>query len=111
MFTLQLADGSRVENLRRLNPSTFILDDTGANIYARLSDSNLAFATLLNGDELDDVLIDYTLQNYSVQGGTIRFRIAPLQILQDQEKHKAEKERLKRNNILLSMRVEKEMGL
>lgn len=61
MYTLQLADGSAIENLRRLNPSTFILDDTGANIYSRLSDSNLEFATLLNGDELDDVLIDYTL--------------------------------------------------
>ena len=111
MYTLQLADGSAIENLRRLNPSTFVLDDTGANIYARLSDSNLEFATLLNRDELDDVLIDYTLQNYSVQGGTIRFRIAPLQVLEEQEKHKKERERLKRNNWYMALRAEKEMGL
>ena len=111
MYTLQLADGSAIENLRRLNPSTFVLDDTGTNIYARLSDSNLEFATLLNGDELDDVLIDYTLQNYSVQGGTIRFRIAPLQVLEEQEKHQKERERLKRNNWYMALRAEKEMGL
>lgn len=91
MYTLQLADGSAIENLRRLNPNTFILDDNGKNIFAHLSDSNLEFATLLNGDELDDVLIDYTLQNYAVQGGTIRFRIAPLQILEGQKEHRTEK--------------------
>ena len=111
MYTLQLADGSAIENLRRLNPSTFVLDDTGENVYARLLDSNLEFATLLNGNELDDVLIDYTLQNYAVQGGTIRFRIAPLQVLEEQEKHRMEKERLKKKHQYMVMRAEKEMGL
>lgn len=77
MYTLQLADGSSIENLKRINPRTFSLNNTNSNVYWRLSDNNLSFATLLHDDELDDVFIDYTLQNYSVQEGVIRFRIAP----------------------------------
>ena len=88
MYTLQFADVSSISNLSRINANTFTLQSTDASIYWKLSDSNLGFATLLNGNELEDVFMDYTLQNYSVSGGTIRFRIVPLQIPNKMEANK-----------------------
>lgn len=82
MYTLQFVDGSSLSNLRRINPSTFTIDSTNPDIYWRLTDYNLSFATLLHDDELDDVFIDYTLQNFCVQGGTTRFRVVPLNTLE-----------------------------
>lgn len=111
MYTLQLTDGSSISNLTRINPSTFSLESNDPDTYWQLSDSNLEFATLLHDNELEEVLMDYTLQNYSISGGTIRFRIAPLKVLEDERKHQIEKERKRRRDWFLSLRAEKEMGL
>lgn len=111
MYTLQLADGSSISNLSRINANTFTLQSTDASIYWKLSDSNLGFATLLNNDELEDVFMDYTLQNYSVSGGTIRFRIVPLQTIQEQEKHQKNKIQRKQKDWYMNLRIEKEMKI
>ena len=78
LYTLQLTDGTSLTNLTRINPSTFLLPSTDPSTYWKLSDSNLELATLMFNDELEEIFMDYTLQNYSLSGGAIRFRIAPL---------------------------------
>jgi hypothetical protein len=74
MYSLILADGTVLSNLHRFPNNVFWCEGNqlAANI---LTDSNLAFATVELDGELEDVLIDYTLQNLCVQGGYIQFRL------------------------------------
>ena len=92
MYSLQLADGTVIPNLMRLNPSTFEVE-TQTSLYHQLNDSNLAFIVLTNEEDnlLEDVLIDYTLQNYSEQNGLIHFRIASIDELKKAEQRRAKK--------------------
>ncbi len=97
MYTLQLADGSTIINLKRVNPSTFELkSDETSPIYFQLSDQNLSFATLYKDGELEDVLFDYTRQNFIWQNGVISFRLAEKEALDQAAFHKKDKEQIKR---------------
>lgn len=84
MYTLNLADGTSLTGLRRLHHYVFQMDEEEGNrVYFALSDSNLAFATLYEDDEMVDVLFDYTRQNYIKLNGVIEFRLAPLAEIQE----------------------------
>ena len=109
MYKLILADGSELSNLERLNPSTFQLKSTDSQIYWQLSDDNLAFATLYNDDELDDILMNYTRNSYYAQNGIIQFRIIPTQAQVDESSHQADKARKSKSKQKFMEAAEKEM--
>lgn len=96
-YSLQLADGSTISNLQRINPSTFELKSTDGGIYHQLNDYNLSFAILLNEDgDMEDVFLGFTMQNFSCQCEITRFRIANKEELEAQLHAKEEKEVEKR---------------
>lgn len=78
MYKLILADGTEIDNLYRLNPSTFELESNDSQIYWSLSEDNLAFATLYKDEELEEILMDCARTSYSMQNGVIHFRITPI---------------------------------
>lgn len=98
-YSLELADGTSLSPLSRLNPSTFELKSEDGSLYYQLNNYNLSFAVLLTEDgDMEDVFLDYTLQNFTCQAGTIRFRIADREELKAQIKAKEEKDRIKELN-------------
>ena len=60
MYSLRLLDGSSINGLQRLNPSTFELQIEDCSIYLKLNDDNLSLAVLLEGEDMIDIFIDYT---------------------------------------------------
>ncbi len=93
MFSLQLADGTLIDGLKRINPSTFELISNDNILYHQLNDFNLSFAILLDEDGvMSDVYLDYTLQNFIQQSGIVYFRLTSINELKKQIKHKKEKE-------------------
>ena len=78
MYKLVLADGTELDGLERLNPSTFEIESNDSQIYWQLSDDNLAFATLYKDEELEEIFMDYTRASYTMQNGVIHFRITPI---------------------------------
>lgn len=78
MYKPILADGTELNNIRRLNPSTFEIESNNSQMYWVLSQDNLAFATLYKDEELEDVFIDCLRTSYSIQNGIVHFRITPL---------------------------------
>ena len=79
MYKLQLLDGSTIDNLRRLNPSTFELDGNNSlEIYFKLNERNLTYAILYKDNIVDDVFINYTKNNLVCQNNVISFRISPI---------------------------------
>lgn len=78
MYKLILADGTELNNIHRLNPSTFEIKSNDSQMYWVLSQDNLAFATLYKNEELEDVFIDCLRTSYSMQNGIVHFRITPL---------------------------------
>ncbi len=78
MYKLVLADGTELNNIHRLNPSTFEIESNNSQMYWILSQDNLAFATLYKDEELEDAFIDCARTSYSMQNGIIHFRITPL---------------------------------
>ncbi len=108
MYSITLSNGTILSNLNRANNGAFWFEGmtfpTGV-----LTPENLAFATIEKDGELDEVLIDYTLQDLSVQGGYVWFRIAPLKKYEDEEKHRKEREQKKRRERAERIRMEKEM--
>lgn len=91
MYTLQLTNGTLIEGLTRLNPSTFEVNaETALNHL--LTDNNLSMAILSNEDGLlEDIFIDYTLQSFFFQNNIFHFRIAEIKELEQQEQHRLEK--------------------
>ena len=75
MYKLELLDGTIIDNLTRLNPSTFSKPSDSSDIYYKLTDDNLSCATLYKDDEIEDILIDYSRQNFFWENGIISFRI------------------------------------
>ena len=60
MYILQLTNGTLIEGLTRLNPSTFEVNTESALNHV-LTDNNLSMAILSNEDGLlEDIFIDYT---------------------------------------------------
>ena len=78
MYKLVLANGTELDGLERLNPSTFEIKSNDSQIYWQLSNDNLAFATLYKDDELEEMFIDCMRASYSMQSGVIHFRITPI---------------------------------
>lgn len=78
MYKLILADGTTIDNITRVNPSTFEIKSNDPKIYWDLSQDNLAFATLYNDDELEEMYIDCARTSYTMQNGLIHFRIGPI---------------------------------
>ena len=78
MYKLVLVDGTELEGLKRLNPSTFEIESNDYQIYWQLSNDNLAFATLYKDAELDEIFIDCMCTSYTMQNGVIHFRITPI---------------------------------
>ena len=80
MYTLELYDGTRIENLRYIHPNTLELASNDYSIYWLLSEYNLSFAFLFDEDNmLAAVYIDCRITNYCCQGdGKIRFRISSI---------------------------------
>lgn len=79
MYKLLLLDGSTIDNLRRINPSTFELDgDNSLEIYFKLNERNLTYAILFKDNIIDDVFINYTKNNFVYQNNIISFRISPI---------------------------------
>lgn len=78
MYKLILADGTELDNIMRVNPSTFEIQSDDPQIYWKLSQDNLAFATLYKDDELEEMFIDCARTSYSMQNGLIHFRIDPI---------------------------------
>ena len=89
MYKLTLTDGTIIEGLRKLNPSTFEVAADN-NIYNLLTDANLEYATLEDeNDPLNfDILIDYTRQSFSYQNGIAHFRLASIEELKQAEKRR-----------------------
>ena len=109
MYKLKLNDGTIIDNLERINISTFQCEgDASSPIYNQLSDQNLSFAFLFNGDEIEELLIDYRRQNFTFQNNIIRFRIAPIQELEEAQRKKKIREQKKRRDILYAKRIEDE---
>ena len=109
MFSLQLADGTLIEGLYRVNPSTFELLSNDNTLYHQLNDFNLSFAVLLDEDGvMSEVYLDYTLQNFIQQCGIIHFRLISVEELQKQIKHKEEKEAEKRRKYNEKMKKRRE---
>lgn len=91
MYTLQLTNGTLIEGLTRLNPSTFEVNTESALNYL-LTDNNLSMAILSNENGLlEDIFIDYTLQSFFFQNNIFHFRIAEIKELKQQEQHRLEK--------------------
>ena len=78
MYKLVFADGTELDGLERLNPSTFEIESNDSQIYWQLSDDNLAFATLYKDEELEEMFMDCTRASYTMQNGVIHFRITPI---------------------------------
>ena len=78
MYKLILADGTIIDNITRINPSTFEIESDDSQIYWKLSQDNLAFATLYKDDELEEMYIDCARTSYTMQNGLIHFRISPI---------------------------------
>ena len=78
MYKLVLADGTELDNIMRVNPSTFEIQSDDSQIYWKLSQDNLAFATLYKDDELEEMFIDCARTSYTMQNGVIHFRITPI---------------------------------
>ena len=78
MYKLILADGTTIDNIMRVNPSTFEIESNDPQIYWELSQDNLAFATLYKDDELEEMYIDCARTSYTMQNGLIHFRIGPI---------------------------------
>ena len=78
MYKFVLADGTELNNICRLNPSTFEIESNNSQMYWALSQDNLAFATLYKDEELEDIFIDCLRTSYSIQNGIVHFRITPL---------------------------------
>ena len=96
MYTLQLTDGTLIEGLSRLNPSTFEVNLEVA-LNRQLNDNNLLIAILLDEDGiLADVFLDYTLQSCVQDCEKFHFRIASIAELEAAERHREEKERERR---------------
>lgn len=108
MYSITLANGTILSNLNRANNGAFWFEGMTfpSNI---LTPENLAFATIEKDGELDEVLMDYVLQDLSVQGGYVQFRIAPMKKYEDEEKHRKQKEQKKRRERAELVRMEKEM--
>lgn len=91
MYTLQLTDGTLIEGLTRLNPSTFEINSEIA-LNHQLNDNNLSLAVLLDEDGLvSDIFVDYTLQSFFFQNNIFHFRIAEIAELEKKEQHRLEK--------------------
>lgn len=76
MYKLSLMNGTTL-TVCRLNPSTFELNSNDSQLYNLLA-NNLALAFLSNEDDLlEDIFVDYDLQNFSCLNNVIRFRIGP----------------------------------
>lgn len=75
MYKMVLSDGTEIPNLTRLNPSTFSCPVQDSSLYFLLDEGHLAFVTLFNDNELEDVWIDCKRQNFSVQNGVAQFRL------------------------------------
>lgn len=75
MYSLELMDGTIINNLHRKNPSTFWVEGD-SSLYWLLTDDNLACATLYNDDDIDDILIDYHRQNFMCQNNIVEFRLS-----------------------------------
>lgn len=109
MFSLQLADGTLIEGLHRINPSTFELLSNDNTLHHQLNDFNLSFAILFDEDGvMSEVYLDYTLQNFIQQCGIIHFRLISIEELQKQIKHKEEKEAEKRRKYNEKMKKRRE---
>ena len=74
MQKLILADGTEIEILERVNPSTFKCK-ASQNLYFELNEENLSFATLIEDEELEEVFLDCIRQNYFLDGDIVTFRI------------------------------------
>ena len=93
MYNLQLANGTLIEGLQRINPSTFEIRTENA-LNHLLTDANLQLAILLDEDgQLIDIYIDYTMQSCFFQNNIFHFRIAEIKELEQQEQHRLEKEK------------------
>lgn len=110
MYKLVFSDGSAIENIERLNPSTFQVKSTDSQIYWQLSDDNLAFATLYNDDELEEVFIGYTRNSYYASNGVIEFRITPSEAQIEEKQNQADQIRKERTTKNFMKMAEKEMN-
>lgn len=109
MYKLELADGTVIENIDRLNPSTFQFRSDNPDYYWILSPSNLAFATLYKDDELEDIFIDYMKTSYLFSSGWVRFRIIPVKEVEAQEERAKLREEKKHRKYAQLRRMEDEM--
>lgn len=76
MYKLEFLDGSYIDNVKRINPSTFEVEGTNSlEIYFQLNDDNLSCVTLYKDGNIEDIFMDYTRQNFSCINGIIRFRL------------------------------------
>lgn len=109
MFSLQLADGTLIEGLKRISPSTFELISNDNTLHHQLNDFNLSFAILLDEDGvMSEVYLDHTLQNFIQQSGMIHFKLISIDELKKQIKHKEEKEIEKRQKYNEKMKKRRE---
>lgn len=110
MYRLELADGTVINDLDRLNPSTFQFRSNDPNYYWILSPSNLAFATLYKDDELEEVFIDYIRNSYYASNGVIEFRITPSEAQIKEKQNQADQIRKERTTKNFMKMAEKEMN-
>lgn len=89
MYKLTLTDGTIIEGLSKLNPSTFEVAADNS-IYNLLTDANLQYVTLEDEDDpLNiDIFIDYTKQSFIYQNGIAHFRLASIKELKQVKKRR-----------------------
>ena len=109
MYKLKLNDGTIIDNLERINESTFqCKGDASSPIYHQLSDQNLSFAFLFKDGEVEDLFIDYRRQNFLAQGDIIQFRLTPIRDLEKAARERKYREQKKRRDREYIRRIEEE---
>ena len=108
MYSLELFDNTIISNLQYINETTFEVITDDNSLYFKLTDENLSLALLCEDEMPVDIWMDYTLLNYSSQGGVVRFKVIKKEELEEQMRRKEEKEAEKRRKYNEKMKRRRE---
>ena len=112
MYSLELSDGTIIDNLTRLNDKNYSFQLPGNNsyeIYSKLTTPNLTLVMVYNDNNLEDILIEYQKHNFYCNNNIIEFRITAISEFEAAEKHRIDKQQRKRREWYRRVRMEESM--